>query len=108
MNLMTRPNVPLANLSPRAQLRAGRPGRRLPQLVIGLMLYGVSMAMMVRTFSTICRQCNAAFAPMLTWSSTLPEDGIVSTLSGWARVLFSEHNAAAVYCRSMKPEFNPP
>ena len=48
MNLMTRPNVPLANLSPRAQLRAGRLGRRLPQLVIGLMLYGVSMAMMVR------------------------------------------------------------
>lgn len=38
----------LANLSPRGQLRAGRLGRRLPQLLVGLALYGFSMAMMVR------------------------------------------------------------
>jgi uncharacterized membrane protein YczE len=33
---------------PVAQLRAGRLGRRLPQLFIGLVLYGVSLALMVR------------------------------------------------------------
>ena len=38
----------LANLSPVAQLRAGRLPRRLTQLMIGLVIYGVSMAMMVR------------------------------------------------------------
>lgn len=38
----------LAPLSPLAQLRAGRTGRRLPQLVVGLALYGWSMAMMLR------------------------------------------------------------
>ena len=38
----------LANLSPLAQLRAGRLVRRLSQLGVGLVLYGVSMAMMVR------------------------------------------------------------
>lgn len=35
-------------LSPREQIRAGRLGRRLPQLFGGLFLYGWSMAMMVR------------------------------------------------------------
>ena len=38
----------LTDLSPLAQLRAGRLGRRLPQLYVGLVLYGVSLAMMVR------------------------------------------------------------
>lgn len=38
----------LADLGPLAQLRAGRLGRRLPQLYVGLWLYGVSLAMMVR------------------------------------------------------------
>lgn len=33
---------------PLAQLRAGRLGRRLPQLFVGLVLYGASLAMMVR------------------------------------------------------------
>ena len=47
MNLMTRPNVPLANLSPRAQLRAGRLARRLPQLVIGLMHYSALTSIMI-------------------------------------------------------------
>ena len=38
----------LTELGPLAQLRAGRLGRRLPQLYAGLVLYGVSLAMMVR------------------------------------------------------------
>lgn len=38
----------LVDLGPLAQLRAGRLGRRLPQLVLGLALYGASLAMMVR------------------------------------------------------------
>jgi uncharacterized membrane protein YczE len=40
--------TPLAQLGPIAQLRAGRLARRLPQLYVGLFLYGVSLAMMVR------------------------------------------------------------
>ncbi|MFM6852323.1 MAG: YczE/YyaS/YitT family protein [Terrabacter sp.] len=44
-----RRRVPLANLSPRQQLRAGRLPRRLVQLLGGLTLYGVSMAMMIRS-----------------------------------------------------------
>ena len=42
------PRLALTDLGPVAQLRAGRLGRRLPQLVVGLVLYGVSLAMMVR------------------------------------------------------------
>jgi uncharacterized membrane protein YczE len=38
----------LTTLSPRAQLRAGRLPRRFTQLMVGLVLYGVSMAMMLR------------------------------------------------------------
>ena len=38
----------LTDLGPLAQLRAGRLGRRLPQLYVGLVLYGLSIAMMVR------------------------------------------------------------
>jgi len=38
----------LTDLGPVAQVRAGRLGRRLPQLYVGLVLYGVSLAMMVR------------------------------------------------------------
>jgi uncharacterized membrane protein YczE len=44
-----RRHVPLRNLSPRQQLRAGRLPRRLGQLLVGLTLYGVSMAMMIRS-----------------------------------------------------------
>lgn len=50
---MTRPAPETARrellaLGPVAQLRAGRLGRRVPQLVLGLVLYGVSMALLVR------------------------------------------------------------
>src|SRR4051794_34038580 len=43
------PSAPpaLTDLGPIAQLRAGRLGRRLPQLFAGLVLYGLSIAMMV-------------------------------------------------------------
>ncbi|WP_109507524.1 YczE/YyaS/YitT family protein [Nocardioides speluncae] len=44
----TTPRIALADLGPVDQLRAGRLGRRLPQLFIGLALYGVSLALMVR------------------------------------------------------------
>ena len=44
-----KPAAPLAHLTPAQQLRAGRLGRRLPQLLAGLILYGVSMALMVRS-----------------------------------------------------------
>jgi uncharacterized membrane protein YczE len=46
---VTTPTVSLTDLGPVAQLRAGRLGRRLPQLFLGLVLYGVSMAFMVRS-----------------------------------------------------------
>lgn len=42
-----RPALPLADLGPVAQLRAGRLPRRLVQLHVGLWLYGVSLALMV-------------------------------------------------------------
>ena len=38
----------LTDLGPIAQLRAGRLGRRVPQLYVGLVLYGLSIALMVR------------------------------------------------------------
>ena len=44
----TAPRAVLVDLGPIAQLRAGRLARRLPQLYVGLFLYGVSLALMVR------------------------------------------------------------
>ena len=41
--------TPLSVLGPMAQLRAGRLGRRIPQLLVGLWIYGLSMAMMIRS-----------------------------------------------------------
>ena len=38
---------------------------------------------------------------MDTWSSCLPDVGIVSTLDGWASTLFSLTSDAAVYWASM-------
>lgn len=49
--MFTRPTggpAPLLRVGPMAQLRAGRLPRRLPQLFVGLSLYGLSMAMMIR------------------------------------------------------------
>lgn len=42
-------HAPLLPLTPREQLHAGRLPRRLIQLTVGLVLYGISMAMMVRS-----------------------------------------------------------
>jgi len=49
MSRTERPTVALADLDPLAQLRAGQLARRLPQLLIGLWLYGFAMAMFVRS-----------------------------------------------------------
>lgn len=46
---LRRRGQPLADLGPIAQLRAGRLARRLPQLYLGLVLYGCSLALMVRS-----------------------------------------------------------
>ncbi len=43
------PRIALSDLGPIAQLRAGRLGRRLVQLYAGLLLYGFSIALMVRS-----------------------------------------------------------
>lgn len=43
-----RTHVPLQHLTPAGQLRAGRLARRVVQLLVGLVLYGLSMAMMIR------------------------------------------------------------
>ncbi|HET6652060.1 MAG TPA: hypothetical protein VFH10_05415 [Nocardioides sp.] len=47
-NTHATPRPGLTDLGPVAQLRAGRLARRLPQLFVGLVLYGVSLALMVR------------------------------------------------------------
>ncbi|NYF98411.1 YczE/YyaS/YitT family protein [Janibacter cremeus] len=44
----TRRGRELADIGPLAQLRAGRLGVRLPMLLVGLFLYGTSMAMVIR------------------------------------------------------------
>lgn len=48
MMAMRLSTAPLLPLTPREQLRAGRMPRRLAQLSLGLVLYGISLAMMVR------------------------------------------------------------
>src|SRR6266542_1845118 len=45
--------------------------------------------------------------PMLTWSSWPADDGMESTEAGWARLFDSDTSDAAVYWRSMNPEFMP-
>ena len=49
MTTVAPPRVVLSDLGPIAQLRAGRLGRRLVQLYAGLLLYGFSIALMVRS-----------------------------------------------------------
>ncbi len=49
MNRRASEPVQLTDLGPVAQLRAGRLPRRLTQLYAGLLLYGVSLALMVRS-----------------------------------------------------------
>jgi uncharacterized membrane protein YczE len=47
--LIARPRQTLTDLGPLAQMRAGRLARRLMQLYAGLLLYGFSIALMVRS-----------------------------------------------------------
>src|SRR3954449_6567203 len=49
MSTTVQPQIALSDLGPIAQLRAGRLGRRLLQLYAGLLLYGFSIALMVRS-----------------------------------------------------------
>src|SRR5206468_1278973 len=64
-----------------------------------------SRARMRVVLAAMARAWRAAIGPMLTWSSALADVGIVSTLAGWARLLFSDASAAEVYCTIMKPLF---
>ncbi|MCD1284729.1 MAG: YczE/YyaS/YitT family protein [Brevibacterium sp.] len=75
------PKRELANIGPIQQLRAGRLPRRLPQLLIGLYLYGASMAMMVTSglgmmpwdvlHSGILRHIPLSFGTIVTIASFL-------------------------------------
>ena len=67
----------------------------------------ISTARQARTLPTTSRSLRTAVQPIDTWSSCLPDVGIVSTLAGWASTLFSLTREAAVYCASMKPELVP-
>jgi uncharacterized membrane protein YczE len=49
MSTTTAPRIVLSDLGPVAQLRAGRLGHRVVQLYGGLLLYGFSIALMVRS-----------------------------------------------------------
>jgi uncharacterized membrane protein YczE len=49
VTILVSPRQTLTDLGPLAQLRAGRLGRRLVQLYAGLLLYGFSIALMVRS-----------------------------------------------------------
>jgi uncharacterized membrane protein YczE len=49
MRTPERPRGVLADLGPLEQLRAGRLGRRVPQLLVGLVLYGFAMALFIRS-----------------------------------------------------------
>lgn len=49
MTIASPPSRQLATLGPMAQLRAGRLGSRMARLFAGLALYGLSMAMMIRS-----------------------------------------------------------
>src|SRR3982751_3212326 len=49
MTTTAQPPVALSDLGPIAQLRTGRLGRRLGPLYVGLVLYGFSIALMVRS-----------------------------------------------------------
>ena len=53
------------------------------------------------------RAWRPAIGPIETWSSWFALVGIESAEAGWARPLFSEARAAAVYWRSMKPASRP-
>ena len=55
------------------------------------------MARIRSTCSRTVRACRAEIEPIETWSSWFALVGIESTEAGWARTLFSDTRAAAVY-----------
>jgi uncharacterized membrane protein YczE len=76
----------LARLGPVAQLRAGRLPRRISQLVIGLVLYGMTLAMIVRATLgnspwDVLHQGMAKHMPISFGTAVILMSGIV--LLGW-------------------------
>lgn len=76
----------LAMLGPLAQLRAGRLTRRLTQLVVGLVLYGMTMAMVVRATLgndpwDVLHQGMAKHLPISFGTAVILMSGVV--LLGW-------------------------
>ena len=66
-----------------------------------------SIARIRSTCSRTVRAWRAAIGPIETWSSWLALVGIESADAGWARTLFSEARAAAVYWKIISPESSP-
>jgi uncharacterized membrane protein YczE len=76
----------LARLGPVAQLRAGRLGRRFSQLIVGLVLYGMTMAMVIRATLgndpwDVLHQGMAMHLPISFGTAVILMSGIV--LLGW-------------------------
>jgi uncharacterized membrane protein YczE len=76
----------LARLGPLAQLRAGRLARRFPQLVVGLVLYGATMAMIIRATLgndpwDVLHQGMAKHLPISFGAAVIVMSGVV--LLGW-------------------------
>ncbi len=72
----------LARLGPVAQLRAGRLTRRLSQLMVGLVLYGVTLAMLIRATLgnaswDVLHQGMAAHLPMSIGTAVIVMSGVV-------------------------------
>ena len=67
----------------------------------------ISTARTARTLATTSRSLRIDVQPIETWSSWLPEVGMVSTLAGCASTLFSLTSDAAVYCAIISPELVP-
>ena len=63
---------------------------------------------MPAVFDALSPSRRAANVAIETWSSWFAEVGRLPTEAGWASVLFSLANAAAVTWAIMKPEFRPP
>ena len=76
----------LALLGPLAQLKAGRLARRLTQLIVGLVLYGMTMAMVVRATLgndpwDVLHQGMAKHLPISFGTAVIVMSGVV--LLGW-------------------------
>ena len=61
----------------------------------------ISTESTARTLATTSRSLRTEVQPIETWSSWLPDVGMVSTLDGCASTLFSLTSDAAVYCAIM-------